>query len=173
MTSSTYSSAEDVFADADGKIALAKKLSERFQAIERSPAARYLIEARKLPAATVLGCQDLRLLTAADRGQAAPGSRGGQPAARCDGEVSGFQLEFVDITGARTGTEPGKQTYSLREHGVRDGLFHAGGSGDDRLPDRGVQLQSVGDRLARPRGGCTAAAGCTCSASRCRRSAPW
>ena len=34
------------------------------------------------------------------------------------------------MLGARTGAEPGKQTYALREHGVRDGLFHAGGAGD-------------------------------------------
>jgi hypothetical protein len=44
--------------------------------------------------------------------------------------VTGFQLEYHDILGARTGTEPKKITYALREHGVRDGLFFAGGEGD-------------------------------------------
>ena len=60
-----------------------------------------------------------------------------------DGEVSGFQLEFCDICGARTGTEPGKQTYALREHGVRDGLFHAGGSGDVAYLTEGYSAKAL------------------------------
>ena len=60
-----------------------------------------------------------------------------------DGEVCGFQLEFFDISGARTGTEPGKQTYALREHGVRDGLFHAGGSGDVAYLTEGYSCKAL------------------------------
>ena len=47
------------------------------------------------------------------------------------------------MLGARTGTAPNKQAYSLREHGVRDGLFHAGGSGDVAYLTEGYSCKAL------------------------------
>jgi hypothetical protein len=125
-----YPKAGDVFADADGKIEFAKTLAEHFEPHAGTPAEQYLLQTRRLPAGAVHACEDVRYI--------APPIEGRPPQDHAlvsllrdpTGEVSGFQLEFCDILGARTATEPGKQSYALREHGVRDGLFHAGGAGD-------------------------------------------
>jgi hypothetical protein len=58
----TYAPAENIFADADAKIALAKKLAERFAPLEGTPAELYLVNMRKLPAETVRACTEMRYL---------------------------------------------------------------------------------------------------------------
>jgi putative DNA primase/helicase len=124
-----YPDAEDCFADAATKIALAKTLAERFAPIAGTPAETYLIKTRKLPATTVAACADLNYLAPPIDGRPPQDHALAALLRDAGGALSGFQLEFCDITGARTGTAPGKQAYTLRELGVRDGLFCAGGSG--------------------------------------------
>ena len=124
-----YRPAEDVFADADAKVAAAKALFARAElVVEDDPVWRYLTAVRRLPAAAVRGAlKELRHI--------APPIEGRPPQDHAvvsllrdqRGAVSGLQLTFVDIKGRATGTEPKRITYSLRLHGVRDGLFHAGG----------------------------------------------
>jgi hypothetical protein len=128
---SAYAPAEDIFADtnADAKIALARALAERFAPLAGTPAEVYLTRTRKLSAEAVGACADLRYLAPPIDGRPPQDHALVSLLRDADGELSGFQLEFVDALGARTGTTPAKQTFALREHGVRDGLFHAAASG--------------------------------------------
>jgi hypothetical protein len=138
-----YAPAEDVFTDADAKIALAQAIYPRTESLAGTPAEVYATKTRKLPPEVVRACGDLRYLSPLIEGRP-PQDHALVPLLRdSDGKVSGIQLEYCDISGARTGTDPGKQTYALREHGVRDGLFHAGGSGDVAYLTEGYSIKAL------------------------------
>jgi hypothetical protein len=147
----SYPDADDIFADANAKVALAKTLAKRFQPLAGSPAEAYLTQTRSIPEDAVRACADLRYLAPPIDGRA-PQDHALVSLLRDAGdEVSGFQLEYCDIAGARTGTAPAKQTHALREHGVRDGLFHAGGSGDvaylcEGYSSKPLAIASLGSR---------------------------
>jgi hypothetical protein len=126
-----YPEAEDVFGDVDATREAAKALYARLAPLtEDTPTWQYITKTRKIEPSAARECADLRYLSPSIDGRPpqdhALVSLLRDPA----GEVSGFQLEFCDVLGARTGTQPNKQAFALCEHGVRDGLFHAGGSGD-------------------------------------------
>jgi hypothetical protein len=125
-----YVDAAGLFADADAKVALAQQLYARVQPLAGTPAEAYLVKTRKIPRETVAVCADLGYLASPIEGRHVTDHALMSLLRDAAGEVCGLQLEFCDILGARTATEPTKQTYALREHGVRDGLFYAGGSGD-------------------------------------------
>jgi hypothetical protein len=138
-----YPDAADVFADANARIALAKALAERFAPVAGTPAERYAVGTRQLPAAAIGSCADLRYLAPPIDGRPPQDHALVSLLRDASGAVSGFQCEFCDIAGARTGTEPAKQAYALREHGVRDGLFHAGGSGDTAYVTEGYSCKAL------------------------------
>ena len=58
-----YSAAENVFADADAKVALAKALFARLEPVAGTPAETYLLQTRRLPTGAVRACEDLRYLS--------------------------------------------------------------------------------------------------------------
>jgi hypothetical protein len=138
-----YAPAEDVFTDADAKIALAQAIYPRTESLAGTPAEVYATKTRKLPPEVVRACADLRYVPPPIEGRPPQDHALVSLLRDSDGKVSGIQLEYCDISGARTGTDPGKQTYALREHGVRDGLFHAGGSGDVAYLTEGYSAKAV------------------------------
>jgi hypothetical protein len=121
-----YPDAEATFADTNARIELAQAIYSRVQPPEGSPAEIYLTKVRKIPAEAARACADLRYLPSPIEGRPPQDHALVSLLRDAAGEVSGFQLEFVDVLGARTANEPHKQSYALREHGVRAGLFHAG-----------------------------------------------
>ena len=138
-----YPHAEEVFAIADARVELAKALAARFEPIADSPADTYLRHTRRLPADAVRTCEDLRHVPPPIEGRPPQDHALVSLLRDAAGEVSGFQLEFCDIAGARTATEPFKQTYSLRENGVRDGLFRAGGTGETAFLTEGYSCKAL------------------------------
>jgi hypothetical protein len=127
-----YATAEAVFADADAKIELAKALRAKVQQpITGTPAERFLVQTRKIPPEAVAGCASLGYLPSPLEGRHPTDHALVSLLLDSSGEATGLQLEYCDISGARTATEPFKQTYSLRANGCRDGLFHAGGGPGD------------------------------------------
>jgi hypothetical protein len=139
----SYAAAENVFRDAEANIERARALLPRLQPLEGTPAEAYLIVTRRIPADVVRACQDLRYLAPPINGRPPQDHALVSLLRDAAGEVSGFQLEFVDIAGARTGTEPAKVTYALRPGGVAAGLFHAGGSGDVALLVEGYSCKAL------------------------------
>jgi hypothetical protein len=141
---STYASAKETFSAADARRELAQALQGRFQPLEGSPAELYAVRTRRLPADTVRACADLWHLPPPIDGRPpqdhALVSLLRDPAT---GDITGFQLEFCDILGATTDTEPRKITYALREHGARDGLFFAGGNGDVAYLTEGYSCKAL------------------------------
>ena len=107
------------------------------------PVFKYLTEERGIPAATVLGCPDLRLLPAPIIGRdrvdfacvsllrPAPGA-----------EPTGVELAFVDILGRPAATEPRRVQWRFVENGCRDAWFWAGGSGDTAVVSRRLLRRS-------------------------------
>ena len=147
----SYSGPEAVFADADAKRELAKRCTPAWQPIAGTPAEEYLVKTRNMPADAVRACADLRYLPPPIEGRPPQDHALVSLLRDAAGEVVADSSSSSSTSlGARTGTEPGKQTYALREHGVRDGLFHAGGAGDVGLPGRGLLLQGARGRVARP-----------------------
>jgi Protein of unknown function (DUF3631) len=125
-----YPEAAAAFADADARVELAQALLSRLQPFEDSPAELYATKTRRLPAETVRACPDLRYLPSPIEGRPLVDHALVSLLRDSAGEVSGLQCEFCDILGARSADALGKQSYSLRPNGCRDGLFHAGGSGE-------------------------------------------
>jgi Protein of unknown function (DUF3631) len=138
-----YPGADETFTASDAKVELAQALYLRFQPLDGTPAETYAIKTRKLPATTVSACADLLYLSSPIAGRP-PQDHALVSLLRDDaGEPCGFQLEFCDVAGARTDTEPNKQSYALREHGVRDGLFRAGGEGDTAYLTEGYSCKAI------------------------------
>ena len=127
----TYPPAADLFAEADARIERARQILSQVQPLADSPAERYLTRTRKIPAEAVAACVDLHYLPSPIDGRPAVDHAAVSLLRDAAGEISGLQLEHCDILGARAAAEPNKKTYSLREHGVRDGLFYAGGGSGD------------------------------------------
>ena len=128
-----YPSHEQTFAAADSRIELAQQLLARAEPVVEGDAAwLYLTKTRQLPADTVRAAlPELRLITPLIEGRAASDYGVASLLRDRDGEISGLQLTFVDVTGAPSAKAPKRQTYALREHGVRDGTFRAGGGPGD------------------------------------------
>jgi hypothetical protein len=126
-----YPRTESIFADAEARIELAKQLVERFASHADSPAELYAVKTRKIPIETVRACADLRYLPSQIEGRPPVDHALVSLLRDAAGETTGFQFEYCDILGARAAAAPAKQTFCLREHGVRDGLFHAGGGSGD------------------------------------------
>ena len=120
-----YPGVHETFADADQRQELAAALLARaVPVLGADPAWLYLTRIRKLPADVVRrALEHLRVLPAPIEGR--PPMDHAVVSLLYDqaGEVSGLQLTFVDILGATTAAEPRRQSYSLRQNGVRDGLF--------------------------------------------------
>ena len=98
---------------------------------EGDPAFLYLTEVRGIPAKTVLGCADLRMLPAPIPGRdrvdfACVSLLRTTP----DAEPTGAELAFVDVLGHPAALEPRRVQWSLAEHGCRNAWFWAGGAGD-------------------------------------------
>jgi hypothetical protein len=166
-----YPGAESVFADAEATRTLANALYTRVQPIEGTPAEKYLIATRRIPVDAVRACTDLRYLPPPIEKRPPQDHAVVSLLRDAEGEVCGFQLEFIDISGAKTGATPSKMTFALVENGVRDGLFHAGGMGDfaylcEGYSTKALALASLG--LKAYGGGAMTVLG-----SRCRGSAPW
>ena len=99
--------------------------------VEGDAAWLYLTKTRHLPADKVRAAlPELRLITPLVEVAQRPTTAASLLRDR-DGEISGLQLAFVDVTGALSAKAPKRQTYALREHGVRDGTFRAGGGPGD------------------------------------------
>ena len=128
-----YPSHEQTFAAAESRIELAQQLLARAEPVVEGDAAwLYLTKTRHLPADTVRAAlPELRLITPLIEGRAASDYGVASLLRDRDGEISGLQLAFVDVTGAPSAKAPKRQTYALREHGVRDGTFRAGGGPGD------------------------------------------
>jgi putative DNA primase/helicase len=122
-----YTDAGTTLADAEARREQARQLFECFQPCAGTPAELYWIKTRRLPAATIAACADLYYLPAPIEGRPPVDHAAVALLRDVTGEVSGFELSYCDIAGAAAAAEPRRQTYALREHGVRDGLFHAGG----------------------------------------------
>jgi hypothetical protein len=141
-----YPRADEAFSSSDAKVELGQALYLRLQPLAGTPAEKYATETRKLPAATVSACADLRYLPPPIEGRP-PQDHALVSLLRDDaGETCGFQLEFCTIDGARTAREPNKQSYATREHGVRDGLFIAGGAGDTAYLVEGYSSKAIAVR---------------------------
>jgi hypothetical protein len=138
-----YPDAEAVFADADARIELAQALLAKAKPIAGTPAEIYLTKTRKIPASTVQACTDLRYLPSPIEGRPVVDHALVSLLRDAAGEVCGLQLEYCDIAGARTAAEPFKKTYALREHGVRDGLFSAGGDGETAFLTEGYSVKAL------------------------------
>jgi hypothetical protein len=133
-------SAEEVFADAEAKLELAQQLLARAEpGGEGDPTWTYLVKHRRLPLDVVRSAlAELRWVGPVIPGRD-PMDYGVVSLIRGrDGEVSGFEVAFVDCTGAPALNEPHRQSYAVKPGGVRDGLFHAGG------PDTGLALVAEG-----------------------------
>jgi hypothetical protein len=143
----TYRDADDDFAATDAKVELGQALYARRQPLAGSCAEAYATrkDVRKLPAKTVGAIAEagnLFYLPAPIAGRP-PEDHALGSLLRADGEPCGLQLEFCNIKGDRTEKEPNKQTYALREHGVRDGLFVAGGEGDTAYLVEGYSCKAI------------------------------
>jgi phage/plasmid primase-like uncharacterized protein len=108
----TYTSAADTFADADAKIELAQALFARVQPTTGTAVELYLTKYRKIPAEAVRACADLGYLPSPIEGRGPTDHALVSILRDAAGEPSGLQLEFCDVLGARSATEPSKQTYS-------------------------------------------------------------
>jgi hypothetical protein len=135
-----YPRAEQVFADGDAKIELAKQLLARATPVtEGDPAWLYLTRARRLPPDAVRGAMgELRLIEPPIPGRDQQDYACTSLIRDSDGEVSGIELAFIDCTGVAALRQPRRQTYAIKPGGVKSGLFHAGG------PDTGLALLSEG-----------------------------
>ncbi len=131
---SEYREAEDIFRDSDTIVEAAKSILARAEPGEEGdPAWRYLTVTRKLLEAAVRGAvSSLHYLRPPIEGRPPQDHAVVSLLRDQAGEVSGLQLNFIDIKGRATATEPKRITYSLRPNGCRDGLFHAGGGTGDR-----------------------------------------
>jgi hypothetical protein len=138
-----YPDADATFAAADAKIELAQRLYAQTQPLADTSAETYAIKTRRLPAETVRACEDLRFLPAPIEGRPPTDYALVSLIRDGAGEVASLQLEFCDRLGARSGAEPSKKTYALRPHGVRDGLFHAGGTGDVAYLTEGYSCKAL------------------------------
>ena len=121
----TYESAAHAFADADAKLALAAAIWARAEPLlEGSAGWSYLTRTRRLPAEAVRAAlPELRLVEPLIEGRPPVDYALCSVIRDAAGEPSGFELAFIDTTGAPSAHEPRRQTYSLRPNGVRDGLF--------------------------------------------------
>jgi hypothetical protein len=119
-----YPSHEQTFADADAKLELAKALLDRALPVtEGDPAWWYLVKSRKLPATAVRAAlPELRLVEPLIEGRPATDYGIASLLRDAGGAVTGLQLTFVNITGTPSATAPRRQSYALRQHGVRDAL---------------------------------------------------